>query len=74
MPEWKAKEFAVLKAITLLQPECQKDSGSWRDLGYTYAEMTERLEISNGNVKSRLSRCRSKLTDILGVTPSDFLN
>ncbi len=72
-PEWKAKEREVRQALGALGTDCQKIL-ALAGLGYTYAEMEAQLNISNANVKSRLSRCRSKLSNHLGIKPNDFLN
>ena len=67
------KIAAVRKAIERLNPE-QREIILLRDIeGYSYDEISEMLHLEIGTVKSRISRARNNLREILLEVGADKL-
>lgn len=63
--EKKERIRAVRRAMEMLSPE-HREAVLLRDIeGYTYAQIAEMLGVGEGTVKSRISRARIRLKEIL---------
>jgi RNA polymerase sigma-70 factor (ECF subfamily) len=69
--EWKVRHGELLHSLDQLSPETRDALLLVCGSGLTYQEAAEALGCAIGTVKSRISRARARLAEILDWSPAD---